>query len=140
VERIRATEFGAATRVLSIGVGRFDDPAIEPLVAAEREARDLASTLADPDGCAIPADQVKVLSGVTSTEIISALKTASGQCSGDSVLIVYFSGHAFRDETGIYLCGANAQRINLRSTSVSGVEIDEALSSCTARGVLVILD
>lgn len=140
MERIRATEFGATIRVLSIGVGRFDDPAIEPLGAVEREARELASTLADPDGCAIPADQVKVLTGVASAEILAALKTASDQCLGDSVLIVYFSGHAFRAETGIYLCGANAQRVSLRSTSVSSMEIDEALSSCTARGVLVILD
>ena len=141
MERIRATEFGASTHVLSIGVGTFDDPAIEPLRAAEREARAFGSAVVDPDGCAIPTDQVRVLAGsVTSAEILAALKIAGKRCSDDSLLIVYFSGHAFRDKTGIYLCGANAAKNNLQGTSISSLELDEALSACASRGVLLILD
>lgn len=141
MERIRATEFCAHTHVLSIGVGSFNDPGIEPLTAAEREAQGFASALSNSEGCAIPLAQVKVLSGaITSGSILTALKKAASECSENSVLVVYFSGHAFRDETEIYLCGSDAQKTNLGRTSVSNLEIDEALSSCTARGVLLILD
>ena len=141
MDRIRATEFAAATRILSIGVGTFEDPAIEPLGETEREAREFSVAVSAPDGCAIPATQVRVLAGaVRSAEMLAALRTAADGCPADSLLIVYFSGHAFRDETGIYLCGSNARKNNLRGTSVSSLEIDEALSSCTARGVLLILD
>ncbi len=141
MERIRASEFGAQTRVLSIGIGQFSDPQIETLEGAEREARAFASALADPDGCAIPRNQVKVVSGlVTSAEVVAHLRSAAEECPVDSVLVVYFSGHAFRDTTGMYLCGCDAQKADLRSTSISSVEVDEALSSCHARGVLLILD
>lgn len=141
MDRIRATEFGATTNVLSIGVGSFYDPNIEPLLAAEAEARTFVRTLGDPEGCAIIPEKMRILAGAAvASEILAAIRGAVTACVEDSVLVIYFSGHAFRDETGIYLCGADAQKAELRSTCVSGGQIDEALSSCPARGVLLILD
>lgn len=141
MERIRATQFGVVTRVLSLGVGTFDDSAIEPLRATEREAGAFAAALADPEGCAIPLGQIKVVTGRVAARVaLAEIQRAATECSEQSVLIIYFSGHGFRDETGVYLCGTDAKKSDLRSTCVSSLEIEEALSSCVARGVLLILD
>jgi hypothetical protein len=140
MEKIRATALAESTHVLSIGISNYADPNIKDLPAAEGEALNLAAAFWDPMGCAIPEEQVATLASAASSAIADAVKAASSACSEESILIIYFSGHAFRDATGIYLCGANARLEDLQRTSLSGVDLANALSSCPARGILLVLD
>jgi hypothetical protein len=141
MEKIRATVLAESTHVLSIGISTYADPEIKDLPAAEGEALELAAAFRDTTGCAIPEGQVKTLEvPATSSAIVDALKEVSSACNDDSILIIYFSGHAFRDVSGIYLCGTNAKLQDLQRTSLSGTALADALFSCPARGILLILD
>lgn len=144
------------TWAVCIGAGQFSARADRPQVsrgisdlpAAEREAGAVYSALANPDGCAIPESQLALIAApdrpATAPEILAALNTAANKTPPEGILVIYFAGHAFREPPRndgiIYLCGIDAVRTDLPGTAISAEAFAHALSTCPARGILVILD
>lgn len=136
--RTEASRFSHYTYALVIGISDYADVGLDDLPACEREAQALASTLTDPDGCAIPADQVLLVpqAEATTETILTAFEQLRDAAGASDVLILYFAGHGVIDGNEFVLCtGAREDRKGITAT-----ELDDALRKSNARGILVIVD
>ena len=140
--RVAAIDFAENTYALSIGVGHFSDRTFQTLPAAEPEAQEFGLALRNPTGCAVPAEHIKILAGEAATRaaIISGLTTIVSDTPPGCLLLIYFSGHAFREGGEIYLCGVDATKTDLRTTAVAASAVADSLSDSKSRGILLILD
>lgn len=116
---------------LAIGVGG-DLP-----VTAE-DAKAVAAILGDADRCAIPADNIEVLTDWTATRagIVEALMGLAGKAKADDVVTVYFSGH------GGMLPAAPGHRFLVPRDRdlLDGEKFTELLRTIPAHRLLVLLD
>lgn len=140
--RVAAIDFAEDTYALSIGVGHFSDRTLQALPAAESEAQEFGLALSNPTGCAVPAKHIKVLAAEAATRdaIISTLAAIASDAPPGCLLLIYFSGHAFREGGEIYLCGVDAIKSDLRRTAVAASVVADSLSTSKCRGILLILD
>jgi hypothetical protein len=99
-----------------------------------------AAALSQPTGCAVPPEQVEVIGDCTAPEFMGRLQAAAASTGPEDLLVVYFAGHGFSDESEFYLCFKGAARASREETCVSGRALDKVLSAPAARGIFVILD
>jgi hypothetical protein len=110
------------------------------------DAVGLAGILKDPARCAYSPDQVHLLVGEQASRdtILSMLDALSQSTSGESTVIVYFSGHGYRaiSPTGefYYLLPHGYDLSQLYRTCISGAEFTERLRAIPAQKLLVLLD
>lgn len=121
---------------LLIGVG-------SDLPVTVQDATALRDILVDPQRCAYPANQVKLLteSQATRQGILDGLDWLSTQVQDDTegAVVVYFSGHGgLMPAYHLIPFDYNAQ--DLASTAVSGVELTEKLRAIRAQKLLILLD
>jgi Caspase domain len=101
---------------LVVGANRGDDHEI-PLRFAESDAERIRETLASVGD--FPPDQVMLLRGVTAAEMRNAVIRVNArlrQEEGDTLLFVYFSGHA--DAESLHLVGTRLTLHELRSLMI----------------------
>ena len=106
----------------------------------------LADVLKDPERCAYPPDQVKLLTAESATRdnVIQSLESLASQTDDESTVIVYFSGHGHQLSSSIvdtyYLLCNGYSTQNLKETAIRGDEFTELLRNITAQKLMVILD
>src|SRR5215469_8428362 len=87
---------------LIIGVNKYQDAAFRPLKFAETDARALAQWLVNAQGGKwSPADVQLILGAQATSELVGSLITqvCVNVARPDDVVVIYFAGHAFIDET-----------------------------------------
>lgn len=110
------------------------------------DAEGIASLLGDPERCAYPRDQVRVLSGAGATRghILSALDGLAASAGPAATVLFYFSGHGFEVDTAIgkqyFLMPFGYDVHALTTTAISGAELTTKLGSIRAQKMLVLLD
>lgn len=130
---------------LVIGVNEYADPAWNA-PTAERDARALAETLADPQASAYPPGQVELLAGPQATRagIEQALGRLAGRAGADAIALISFTGHGALGDDGLYyLAGSDTRFVGeriARDTGVSVAMLARALRAVAARRVLLILN
>lgn len=125
-------------RALLISTDIYQDSAFRQLNAPQADVDALSAVLTDP---AIGAYEVTVLSNLASHEVSQAIDDFFGTASPEDQIILYFSGHGFKDDKGrLYLISTNSRRRLLASTAVSAQFIREQLDQCRSRRKIVILD
>jgi uncharacterized caspase-like protein len=108
------------------------------LRAPQADAGALRRVLEDP---AIGGYSVEVLTNEASHVIIEAVDDFLGSATTEDLVLLYFSGHGFRDDQGrLYLVAENSRHHRMPSTAVPASFIRERLDTCRSRGKLVILD
>lgn len=119
-----------------IGVG-------ESLPVTVSDANALAGFLTDPERCAYPIDQVKVLTEQQAQRdrILAALDWITVQTNNDpeSTALVYFSGHG-GNIPDYYLIPFGFRKTDLETTGIKGSEFTQKLQQIKARKLLVFLD
>jgi hypothetical protein len=140
--RADAASFAARWRALIVGVDDAGDPTLARLASAERDARELARSLADPEGSAVPPSQIVCLTGPEATRdrILLALAALCAAAGADDAVLVYFAGHGFVRAPGFHLGVAGTQSADLAATTVGSADLERQLGPLAVRGVLVILD
>lgn len=110
------------------------------------DAQGIADILKDPERCAYPTEQVRLLTGsqATRNDILSALDQLAVEATADSTVIIYFSGHGYQFKSPIgnfyYLMPYGYDKTQLPTTAISGAEFTARLQAIPAQKILVLLD
>ena len=124
---------------LIIGNTEYIDPGLAQLTAPGKDTEDFARILKDKELCAF--DDVKILFNKLASSVIEAIDEFFDQRKPDDLLVLYFSGHGVRDETGsLYLAVKNTIRSRLRSTAIRTDYIREAMDQSRSKRQILVLD
>lgn len=110
------------------------------------DAKAISDILKDPERCAYPAHQVKLLTGkgAKRDDILTALDELANATDADSTVVLYFSGHGYRVESSIaqsyFLIPFGCRLESLRTTAISGAEFAQKLRAIPSKKLLVLLD
>ncbi len=108
-----------------------------------RDADGLAEVLRDPDRCAYPPDQVKVLTDAKAsrTAILDALTWLADRTVADpaATALVFFSGHGY-EISRYYLLPHGYDMLDLAGTCIAGEDFTARLQAIAAKKLLVLLD
>ena len=114
-----------------------------------KDAQHIADLLSDPNYCGFPTDNVKLLldGQATQAALRQGLGDLAGRSHADSTVLIFFSGHGGRIESGPhagqYLLPVDTvypSVEDLARTAISGAEFTAALNAIPARKVVVIFD
>ncbi len=126
------------THILTIGVAQYEPEASDlkyPGSDAERIARLLMSTQRDI-GIAKTIRNARA-----NKEAIVACLNELAQSKREDLVVVFYSGHGFRDQSGQYVMGASGiDRKNIESTGISYTELDSLMRLVPARKKVLLLD
>lgn len=123
---------------LLVATGLYDDPAFRQLKAPSADVEALQGVLADP---AIGGYEVQLLSNTPSYQVSQTIEGFFAEARPDDLVLVYFSGHGFKDDAGrLYLITHNSRRHLLGSTAVPAQFVRDQLDRCLSRRKIVILD
>jgi tetratricopeptide (TPR) repeat protein len=112
---------GADTYAIVVGVSKYSDKTIDPLIFAHKDAEDFAEFLMSEAGGRVPKEHIKLFKDSTAiyVAIDSAFEALSRQrVPSNSKFIIFFSSHGIRDwQNEIRL--KTYDQIGSRSTGVS---------------------
>lgn len=116
----------------------FQDPGLRRLRAPAHDAEALAGVLGDPD---IGAFDVRTVLNQPSHLVDRAIEGFFANRGVDDLLLLHFSGHGVKDETGdLYFAAADTDLGLLGSTAVSSDLVNRLMSRTRARRVVLLLD
>lgn len=124
---------------LIIGNTEYIDSGLAQLSAPGKDAEDFGRVLQSKDICGF--DDVKISINQPSSSVIEEIDEFFDQKKPDDMLILYFSGHGVKDESGsLYLAFKNTVRSRLRSTAIKSDYIREAMDQSRSKRQVLILD
>ncbi|GAB4195772.1 MAG: hypothetical protein OHK0022_12740 [Roseiflexaceae bacterium] len=113
------------------------------LPATVQDASAIRDILTDPQRCAYPPAQVRLLTETQATRqgLLDGLGwlTAQVRADPDATVVLYFSGHGIATP-GSYLMPYGYRMNALASTAVSGAELSDQLHAMRPRQLVVLLD
>lgn len=127
----------ARSRVILIGVARYDDPELPDLPSGNRSAEDLARTF--EERASGGQTLVETVLDASRDEFVHALVEA--ETDADDQLILYFSGHAVLSQFGeLVLATRDFDSRDPELTGMSWNSVRRALARTSARSVVAVLD
>lgn len=116
----------------------YEDPGLRRLRAPARDAEALAEVLRDP---AIGGFDVRTVRNEPAHVVSVAVEQFFANRSVDDLLLVHFSGHGVKDESGdLYFAAANTRLVLLAATAVSSDFVNRLMNRTRARRVVLLLD
>ena len=132
---------------LLIGVGRckYSEWSLPVTVL---DALELRRTLADPDLCAYPNEQIRILRDEAATRegILAAVDDLASAAAADpdATVLVYYSGHGWRhgagDDERFFLIPHDVKPYELTSSALPAEDFINGLRSLGNRRVLIMMD
>lgn len=119
----------AQAHALVIGVGADLPVTID-------DAKAIAATLGDPRRCAIPTENIQVLTdmGATRSGILSALEEIAGRSRPEDAVTIYYSGHGGKMQSGRRFLVPHDRKW------LYGDDFTDLLTAIPARRLLLLLD
>lgn len=139
------SSFFAHGYALLIGVGATANPRWS-LPVTVKDIQALQAVLTNPELCAYPHNQVRLLHDAEATgqNILAGLEWLKQQAAADSeaTVVVYYSGHGTFDlaTNQYYLLQHDFEPNALENTAISAEEFTKALRQIKAQRLLVIID
>lgn len=138
---MRTVEAAAAPerrRALIVANAHYDDEALERLASPAQDATALTRVLEDPQLCDFEVSAV--LDG-GSAEVMEAVEGFLVDAERGDLLLLYFSCHGLKDESGrLYFAARNTRRNRLRSTAVPAAVVNDLLLGSRSRRKVLLLD
>ncbi len=123
---------------LIVAVSEYQDAGLRRLVAPPQDAEALARVLGD---MTIGGFAVKTLLNQPSHQVNREIEAFFASGAKDDLLLLYFSGHGLKDETGrLYFATTDTDRRFLRSTAVSAALLHDLMNDCNSRRQVLLLD
>ena len=127
---------------LLVGVSQYG-PGFNQLPAAAKDVEAMQRVLLHPDMGDF--EQVQSLIDPDPQEMGTAIEKLYGEGRRDDLLVLFFSGHGIKDESGNLYLATRATRKNergglIRSTAIAARFVQEIMSDSRARRQVVILD
>ncbi|XHX77695.1 MAG: GUN4 domain-containing protein [Stenomitos frigidus ULC029] len=124
---------------LLIGVSEFADAALAPLPAALRDINAVQTALKTPEMGGF--DEVRLLENPERQPMEEAIDALFRDRQKDDLVLLYFSGHGIKDDTGKFsLATRLTEKHRLRTTAVAASFVHEVMSSSRSRRQVVMLD
>lgn len=132
---------GRTLHIAAIGVDAYEDPSIDPLTLACKDARDIARLL----GTTSVADRVDerlLLNENVKRETVLGLRDSFMKTAVDDIVVVFFSGHGFRDQKtkDFYLAMSDVRKDDLSKNGLPYDELETILDGIPARNRLMLID
>jgi hypothetical protein len=125
-------------RALILASSNYQDDEIRQLQAPHEDAVALARILEDPE---IGGFDVKLMVNEPSFKVSQAIEEFFADRKRDDLLLLYFSGHGIKDDSGeLYLATCNTRRKLLRSTAVSANWINDIMLRSRSQRQVLLLD
>ncbi|MDM8537218.1 tetratricopeptide repeat protein [Desulfobacterales bacterium HSG17] len=126
---------------LLIGNSEYEDENIPNLTKPRRNIEDFEKVLLDPKICGFVPEHVKTLVDHPKTSVEKAVSRFFSGKKRDDFLLLYFTGHGFRDQRGeFYLAVQDTEKDLLGASAVSAAFITREIGNCRAKNQLIILD
>ena len=124
---------------LLIGVSEFADATLAPLPVALRDINAMYTALEDQEIGAF--DAVTRLENPARQPMEEAIDALFRDRQKDDLVLLYFSGHGIKDDTGKFsLATRTTEKHRLRTTADAASFVHEVMSSSKSRRQVVILD
>ena len=123
---------------LLVATSDYGDPSLRHLPSSERDARDLAYVLRDPQ---IGGFDVTIMVNASSGQLQERIEDFCADRHPDDHVMIYLSCHAVLDNYGrLYYAATNTRRVWLAATAVPATWLTERLEDCRACHQIVVLD
>ncbi len=127
-----------ARDALIVAVADYSDRKLRRLRAPAVDAERLAKVLRDPS---VGDFLVKVASDVREGELRRRLAQFFANRRPDDLLLVHFSCHGIKDESGeLYLAAADTESDVLAATGVASAWLSDQIGRCRSKRIVVLLD
>jgi len=122
-----------------IGMQDYEDRRITPLEYSVADVKLLGDTLATR--YQVPSNQIAYLTDESLVRLEQSIPDQLGRIESDAAVLVYFAGHAYKDEDGaIYLAPKNFDLKRMRVTGLPLQWLVDVLEKCRAKEKLLLLD
>jgi uncharacterized caspase-like protein len=126
-------------RALFIATSSFLDGGLSRLASPGHDVSELHDVLADPQVGNFQIDLIVNAEADTIRRLVEQFFLIDA--SSDDLLLLFYSGHGLKDESGrLYFAATNTSPSLLRSTGISADFINEVMGSSRARQQVVVLD
>jgi len=124
---------------LLVGVQDYEDATVTKLTTPAADVKLLRDVLASR--YKVPDEQILSLVDESQVRLDQAIPSFLGRLSPDSSAIVYYAGHAYKDEEGkVWLAPKNFDRKRMPSSGLSLQWLVDHLEQCPAKQKLLLLD
>src|ERR1700689_2661899 len=125
-------------KALIVAVGEYDQDALKDLRSAAADAEALTRVLADPQ---VGDFAVQVVRNQPSYVIQASIEELFSESRPDDVLLLHFSGHGLKSESGeLFFAAANTRPNRLGSTAVAAEFVQRCTRDSRSRSVGLLLD
>jgi len=126
-------------RAVLVGIGQYDDASVPALAHAVPDATLLREALVGR--YRVPEQQALLLADESLPRLHRAIAERLAAAGAGDEVIVYFAGHAFRDQDGtVYLATRRFDLTRIGETGLALGWLVEELERCPARTKLLLLD
>ena len=125
-------------KAMIIANGEYDQEALRDLLAPAADAEALGRVLGDPQ---IGDFAVQVVRNEPAHVIQAQIEELFSESRPDDVLLVHFSGHGLKSESGeLFFAASNTRPNRLGSTAVSAEFVQRCMQAGRSRHVVLLLD
>ena len=125
-------------KALIIANGEYEQEALRDLMAPEADAEALGRVLADPQ---IGDFAVQVVRNQPAHVIQAHIEEVFTESRPDDVLLLHFSGHGLKSESGeLFFAASNTRPNRLGSTAVPAEFVQRCMRASRSRSVVLLLD
>jgi Tol biopolymer transport system component len=128
----------SSRRALIVAIDSYVDGDLASLASAAADAVALEEVLASPD---IGGFDVEISQNQPHYVIQETIEDFFAAAAPDDVLLLYFSGHGLKAETGeLFLAANNTRPTRLSSSAVPATFVQHCMTMSRSRGVVLFLD
>jgi uncharacterized caspase-like protein len=125
-------------RALIVANDRYDNDGLRRLLSPAADARALAGVLGDPR---IGGFDVQVVSNEPAHVIGSHIEDLFADSRADDVLLLHFSCHGLKSETGeLFFAASSTRPDRLGSTAVAADFVQRCMRTSRSRSIVLLLD
>ncbi|WP_410602812.1 caspase domain-containing protein [Amycolatopsis sp. lyj-90] len=125
-------------RALIIANGEYDNPGLSSLRSPAADAEALAEVLADRN---VSEFEVQVVRDETAHVIASRVEDLFADSAADDVLLVHFSCHGLKSESGeLFFAARNTRPERLASSAVPADFVQRCMRMSRSRSIVLLLD
>jgi hypothetical protein len=129
---------GSKRQALIVANDTYDQEALRDLVAPAADAEALERVLGDPQ---IGDFAVQVLRNQPAHVIQAQIEEVFADSRPDDVLLLHFSGHGLKSESGeLFFAASNTRPDRLGSTAVSADFVQRCMQASRSRSIVLLLD
>lgn len=125
---------------LLIGNGDYqkDPGSFPPLPTSIEDVKELARTLSTPPRGIF--QNIQTIIDQENSVILTKIEELVNQLSKEDLLLLYFSGHAKKDEFGKLHLAVKNSKSRLKTSMISITTLNEILAGCESQRLIIVLD